>query len=261
MQQGIRTLTDSDLGVLTTSKQEEYGAVGATGDGRRYAYVSFGGTSTIAPGQVVVAQAITNTTAGYQGLTITAVGTGGQVTANLAKGSTKIVLTNGATAITQDQFAEGHLDVLVGALGITSSASYKIVGNSKAAGSGYVTVYLEEALRNTTALVPGTDICNLQVSPYAAVNISSTAALVVGVTVCPVPNTASVTNYGWVQTFGEATCVNDANAVVTVGGSFGQSTTTAGAVITATASTLPIIGFARVAMVQSAVSPVHLIIR
>ena len=85
--------------------------------------------------------------------------------------------------------------------------------------------------------------------------------MVVGVTVCPVPNTASVVNYGWVQTFGESTVINDANAVITVGGAFAQSTTTAGAVITTTASTLPIIGFARVAMAQSAVSPVSLIIR
>jgi hypothetical protein len=260
MESGVRQLTETDLSVLTTTKQTQYGAIGQTDDGRLYRYVSFGGTSTITSGKVVTAPVITASTAGFQGMTITAVGTGGQSTANLANGSTQLVLSNtGATAITQDLFAEGNLDILVGALGITSSYSYKINGNSAAAATtGYVTVYLSEPLRNTTALVPGTDTANLQVSPYSAVNASNTAALVVGVTVCPVPNTASVTNYGWVQTGGQSTVINDANAVITVGGAFAQSTTTAGAVITATASTLPIIGYARVAMAQSAVSPVYL---
>jgi len=260
MEAGIRTLTETDLSDLTTTKQTEYGAIGATSDGRRYRYVQFGGTATITSGKVVVAPAITASTAGFQGMTITAVGTGNQATANLALGSRQIVISNtGATAITQDMFAEGHLDVLVGALGITSSYSYKIRGNTAAAATtGYVTVFLEEPLRNTTALIAGTDTVNIQVSPYSAVNTSATAAQVIGVTVCPVPNTASVTNYGWVQVAGASTVINDANAVITVGGAFAQSTTTAGAVITATASTLPIIGNARVAMAQSAVSPVFL---
>ena len=260
MQTGPIFLTLTDIKSLDTSKQVMLGTAGMTADGRGFRYVQFGGTSTITSGKVVTAPVITASTAGFQGMTITAVGTSTQVTANLAKGSTILVLSNtGATAITQDQFAEGNLDILVGALGITSSYSYKIVGNTACvASSGYVTVELDEPLVNTTALVPGTDIANLQVSPYSAVNTSSTAAAVVGVTICPVPNTASVTNYGWVQTSGESAVVNDANAVITVGGAFAQSTTTAGAVITATASTLPIIGVARVAMAQSAVSPVIL---
>jgi hypothetical protein len=262
MQTGPIFLTASDIYNLTTTQTQAYGSVGVTQDGRRYRYVSFGGTSTITSGKVVTAPVITASTAGFQGMTITAVGTSTQVTANLALGSTTIVLSNtGATAITQDMFKEGHLDVLVGALGITSSYSYKIVGNTAAAAtSGYVTIELDEALRNTTALVPGTDTCNIQVSPYSAVNTSSTAANVVGVTIMPVPNTASVTNYGWVQTSGESAVINDANVIITVGGAFAQSTTTPGAVITATASTLPIIGRARVAMAQSAVSPVDLCI-
>ena len=258
MDVGIRTLAEQDINTLSTSKQTQFGAKGMTEDGRAYRYVSFGGTSTVAPGQLVTSPVITNTTAGFQGLTITAVGTGGQVTANLATGSTQVVVTNGATAITQDQFAEGFLDVLVGALGITSSASYRIKGNTAAAASATFTVYLAEALRNTTNLVPGTDTVNCQVSPYSAVITSSSAASPVGVTVMPVPNTASVTNYGWVQVGGPATVVNDSGAIITAGGSFGQSVTTGGAVVTATASTRPIIGYARVAMPVSAVSPVWL---
>jgi hypothetical protein len=254
-------IADQDINSLTTTPGSAVlGQLASASDGRKFRYVQFGGTSTITSGKVVTAPVITASTAGFQGMTITAVGTGGQVTANLALGSTTLVLSNtGATAITSDMFAGGYLDILVGALGITSSYSYKVRGNSAAvATSGYVTVYLQDPLRNTTALVAGTDTANLQVSPYSAVNTSSTAALVVGVTVCPVPNTATVTNYGWVQVEGPSAVINDANAVITVGGAFAQSTTTAGAVITATASTLPIIGYARVAMAQSAVSPVYL---
>src|SRR5579859_4942054 len=105
MQDGIRTLTETDLGVLTTTKQTQYGAIGVTEDGRRYRYVSFGGTSTIAPGLVVTAAALT---ANFQGLAITAttVTAAGQVTANLATGSSTLILTNGATTVTADQFAE-----------------------------------------------------------------------------------------------------------------------------------------------------------
>jgi hypothetical protein len=256
MQDGPRFLTETDLSVLTTSQQTELGAVGQTEDGRKYRYVKFGGTSTIAPAMVVTTPAVT---AGYQALAITAVGTATQATANLATGSTQLVLTNGATAITLNQFAEGYLEVFVGSNGTSGSYLYRITGNTAAAATtGYVTVFLAEPLRNTTALVPGTDTANLNVSAYAGVNTSATAALPIGVTINPVPNTSSVTNYGWVQTYGACTVLNDAGGTVTVGGSFAQSVTTAGTVVAATASTHPTIGITRVAISASTAGPAFL---
>lgn len=261
METGIRTLTESDLSVLTTTKQTEFGAVGATEDGRHYRYVSFGGTSTIAPGLIVTAPAIT---ANYQALAITAttVTAAGQVSANLATNSTQIVLTNGSTAITQDQFAEGELQIIVGgAASDTGSYSYRIKGNTAAAAStGYVTVFLvaSEPFRNTTALVPGTDTANLLLSPYSSVNTSTTAALPIGATIIPVVNTSTVTNYGWVQSGGQTLLLNDAGGTITVGGAFGQSTTTAGNIKAATASTVPGIGVTRVAITASNAGPVFL---
>lgn len=264
MENGVRQLTEQDLSVLSTTKQVEYGAVGMTEDGRRFRYVSFGGTSTIAPGLVVTAPVITNSTTGYQGLTITAVGTGGQVTANLAAGSTQIVLTNGSTAITADQFAEGTLDIIVGgASSDTGNYTYRIRGNTAAAATtGYCTVFLAQTdtMRNTTALVPGTDTGSLTLSVFQSVNTSTTAALPVGLTIMPVPNTATVTNYGWVQTYGQATVLNDAGGTITVGGAFGQSVTTAGNVVAATASTHPAIGTTRVAISASTAGPAMLTI-
>lgn len=255
MDVGIRTLAEQDISVLSTTQQTQLGAVGVTADGRRYRYVKFGGTATIAPGQLLVAPA---TTAAYQGLTITASGTGGQVAANLATNATQIVLTNGATVITADQFAEGYLEILVGSNGTNGAYSYKIKGNTAAAASATFTVYLSEPLRNTTALVPGTDTANLNVSIYSGSNASATANIAVGVTVTPVPNTASVTNYGWVQTAGPADLLNDAGGTITVGGGFGQSVSTAGSIVASTASAAPIIGITRKAISASTVGPVFL---
>lgn len=263
MNDGIRTLTETDLNVLTSTKQTEFGATGVTEDGRRYRYVSFGGTSTIAPGLVVTAAALT---ANYQAMAITAttVTAANQVSGNLATGATQIVLTNStSTAITQDQFAEGFIELIVGgAASDTGSYSYRIRGNS-IAGAGnvtatYCTVYLAEPLRNTTALVPGTDTANLQLSPYSTVNTSTTAALPIGATIMPVPNTSSVTNYGWVQVGGPCNLLNDAGGTITVGGAFGQSVTTAGNIVAATASTHPIIGITRIAISASNAGPVWL---
>jgi hypothetical protein len=256
MDTGIRTLAEQDINTLSTTKQTQYGAVGVTSDGRRYRYVGFSGTSTVNPGMLVVAAAVT---ANYQGLTITAAGTGGQVAANLALGSTQIVLTNGSSAITQDQFAEGYLEVLVGAAGVTSSYSLRIKGNSAAAATtGYVTVYLAEPLRNTTALIAGTDTANLNVNVYSSVGVSATADIPVGVTVMPVPNTATVTNYGWVLVNGPCDMKNDAGGTVNVGTAIGQSVSVAGSFRQATASTSPVIGYTHVNISASTSGPVFL---
>lgn len=264
MQDGIRTLTETDLNTLTTSKQTQYGAIGVTEDGRRFRYVSFGGTSTIAPGLVVTAQALT---ANFQGMAITASGTGGQVAANYAGNQSNpgvLVLSNTTSSTaTQDQFAEGYLDIIVG--GASADAghyTYRIKGNTAVTAgnvtTSYFTVYLAENFRHTTALVPGTDTANVRISDYSTVNTSTTAALPVGVTIMPVPNTATVTNYGWVQVGGDCVVLNDAGGTITVGGAFGQSTTTAGNVKAATASTVPIIGITKIAISASTAAPAWL---
>ena len=246
MDVGIRTLAEQDINTLATSQQTQLGAIGVTADGRRFRYVKFGGTATIAPGFLLVAPAVT---AGYQALVITAVGTGAQVTGNLTASSNQLVLTNGATAITQDQFAEGFIDLLVGGstTGVTATYTLKIKGNTAAAASATFTVYLAEPLRNTTALVPGTDTANLYVSQYNGCGASIVPNVPVGITVISVPNTASVTNYGWVQSGGACDVINDGNGAITVGGGFAQSNTASsgGYVIASTASTLPVIGYMR----------------
>jgi hypothetical protein len=202
MQDGPRYLTETDLQTLTITKQTSFGAVGVTGDGRKFAYVSFGGTATVAPGLLMVTPALK---ANAAGLTITAAGTSVQSAANLLAGSRTLVLTNSSTAVTQDEFAEGYLEVQQTSGTSEGPIAYKIAGNSAAAATtGYVIVTLAEPLRNAETLVSGTDLANLTQSPCQAVVASLTQSNPVGVTPLQVVNTSTVTNYGWVQTSGHA---------------------------------------------------------
>ena len=247
MQDGPRFLTETDLQTTTTTKQTQFGAVGVTADGRRFRYVSFGGTTTIVPGVLLQAAVAP---ANSQGLTITATTVSGltypNTTATLSAGSTQLTLTNGATAVTQDQFAEGFIEVIQTSGSNNGPIQYRIRGNTAAAANtGYVTLFLYEALRNASVLVPGTDIANLWPSPYSAPIITTTVNVPIGVTVNQVVNTSSVTNYGWVQTAGEAVALQDASSMV-IGNTVGPSTTTAGYVGLAVAATKPAIGWSKV---------------
>ena len=199
METGPVFLTEEDLNTFSTTKEIQFGRVGVTEDGRQFRYVKFGGTSSINPGLLLVGPAApANSTA----LAITAVGTGGQTTANLQAGSRQLVVTNGSTAVTQDEFQ--YLEIMVG--GTLPLYSLKLDGNTAAAAStGYVTCMLRDPLpQNITQLVPGTDTVNLVVSKYNGPTASTTGNAPVGVTVNVVPNSASVTNYGWVQSTGHA---------------------------------------------------------
>lgn len=243
MDTGIRTLSEQDLNTLSPTAQVELGATGTTFDGRFYRYVGFSGTSTIVPGLLCVAAPYT---ANYYGLTITATTvstTPPQTTASLSANSPYLVLTNGASTVTQDQFAQGYLEVIQTSGTNQGPIIYKIKGNTAAtASTGYITVFLDtkEPLRNISALVPGTDIANLYPSPFSAVAPSATLGRSIGVTIMQVPNSSTVTNYGWVQSQGSVLLTNDAGGNLTVGEGIAQSSTTAGNVVAVAATTFQI---------------------
>jgi hypothetical protein len=243
MQNGPRFLTDQDISTVYTTTvpagavandlgQDQLGARGITADGREFRYANIGGTSSVPAGTLLQqAAAPSNSTA----LTITAVGTGGQATANLAAGSTVIVLSNtSSTAFTQDQFAGGYLQVTQTS-GATTQAAYRISGNS-AAGAGnvtttYITVQLfpTDALRNTVALVAGTDTCNLVYNPWWAVASSTTDLLAAGVLPITAVPASGTYAFAWLQTRGDClTQLDGTSGGVTAGGVLANSTTTAG---------------------------------
>ncbi len=161
---------------------------------RGYEYVKFGGTSAITSGLLLVAAAApANSTA----LALPTTNT----TAQLSAGSTQLIVTNGATAVTQDQFKDGVLEVL----GTNANSSYPITGNTAdSVGSAAITIQLGSPLHNTTALANGTNTVNLRVNETASPTASLTESKPVGVTIMPVANSSTVTYYGWVQVVGRA---------------------------------------------------------
>lgn len=229
MESGTRQLTATDIETLYMSPQEQLGALGVTSDARRYRYVTFGGTSTINPGLVLQGPAAP---ANSTSLAITATGTGGQVAGNLNAGSTTLVVTNGSTSVTANEFQ--YLEIMVG--GTLPLYSIAITGHTSAGNAGYIVAQLDEPLpQGMTTLVPGTDTVNLVVSKYNGCAASTTGNAPVGVTVNVIPNTASVTYSGWVQTGGHA-IVKATTATIGLGIACDLSGT-AGYVIIAAATT------------------------
>lgn len=246
MESGARQITAVDLNTFSTSQQEDFGTSGVTKDGRIFRYVKFGGTSTIKAGMLCVGPAAP---ANSTGLAITATGTGGQAAANLVAGSQTLVVTNGATAVTANQFQ--YLEIVSSA---DQVYSLRIAGHTSAGASGYVIVSLADPLpQGITTLIPGTDTANLVLSHYNGVAPSTTGNAPAGVTTNVVPNTASVTYYGWVQSGGKA-MVKATTATIGLGIAQDQAGT-AGYVIIAAATTGNI-GWAKASATGTAASVV-----
>lgn len=246
MESGVRQLVSADLNTFATTQQEDFGTVGQTKDGRVFRYVAFGGTSTIKAGMLCVGPAAP---ANSTGLAITASGTGGQVAANLTAGSKTLVVTNGATAVTANQFQ--YLEIVSSA---DQTYSLRIAGHTSAGASGYVVISLADPLpQGITTLIPGTDTANLVLSQYNGVAPSLTGNAPVGVTTNVVPNTASVTNYGWVQSGGKA-MVKATTATIGLGIAQDQAGTAGYVIITA--ATTGNIGWAKASATGSAASVV-----
>lgn len=229
METGFRVLTSSDLDTFTTTAQDQLGALGMTSDGRYFRYVKFGGTSSIAPGLVMQGPAAP---ANSTGLVITAVGTGGQTTSNLQAGSRQLVLTNGSTAVTMDQF--NYISIISSADGLYV---LKAEGNTAAAATtGFITIQLKDPLpQNITQLVPGTDTASLLLSKYNGCVPTLTGNAPVGVSVNVIPNSSTVTNYGWAQS-GGLVYVKATTATIGLGVA-ADLAGTAGYVITSAATT------------------------
>ncbi len=240
----------------------QLGQVGQTGNGDFYRLVGIGGTSTVAPGQLLVAPVIS---ADYEGLAIsttqpssTAFGNASNnVNSALSANSVAFnVVNGGVAAITAGQFSGGY--VLVDQTSGTDNGpiAFLISGNSADASSahdGVVTIYLSDPLNVASTLVAGTDTVTLVANPYSGCEASATLGVPVGVLTVQAPNTSSATYCAWVKTRGYAAVTADATGV-TIGEGVAQSTTTAGDV-TVAGATSSLIGVA----VESKTSGVTLV--
>lgn len=246
MESGVRQLVSADLNTFSTTQMEDFGTMGQTKDGRVFRYVKFGGTSTIKAGMLCVGPAAP---ANSTGLAITATGTGGQLAANLVAGSQTLVVTNGATAVTANQFQ--YLEIISSA---DQTYSLRIAGHTSAGASGYVVISLADPLpQGITTLIPGTDTANLVLSHYNGVAPSTTGNAPAGVTTNVVPNTASVTNYGWVQSGGKA-MVKATTATIGLG--IAQDMAGTAGYVIISAATTGNIGWAKASATGSAASVV-----
>lgn len=216
METGIRSLTSSDLNQTTTQKLESFGAAGATADGRRFRYCGAGGAIT--GGNLVIAPSLV---AGHQNIAV-------QTAAKA--GDKSILVTLGAAAATQDQYADGYLTVGVDGSGVP--VTLKVKGNTAGNASGVITVSLADVNPVPYALTTS-NVVSLAPSPYSSVTASATAGLPVGVA------TASIASgsYGWLQVYGPVGVINDAAGALSALGKIKQSATVAGAVVASTAAT------------------------
>lgn len=221
MEQGIRTLTNTDLFTHGTTKLEQLGARGVTADGRRFVYVQADASAGLAAGQLGVAAAA-NANAANQSLasnSLTAVGT-------------KTLVVSVAGAIAADAYADGLLIVRDGT---GKGQTLRVNGNTAAAGAGTITVSLADGV--VTALSTADTKIDL-LAPYAGVVASTTAATPRGVPLV----TLAAAEYGWVQTHGIAAVLS--NGAIAKAAAVKQSTAVAGAVAATAAATDFAIGIA-----------------
>ena len=168
-------------------------------------------------------------------------------------GATSIIVTNGGTLTTKNQYAGGFAVVSAGT-GI--GQTFRINGNTAAGTSGNTTLYLEDPL--SVALTSVDSKVSLTLNPYGGPNgtyvnthgvvISPTAATgpSIGVSLYPIPaSTATVPSYGFIVCRGAVACLNIANTAVGLDVMAGSGT--AGSVITYVAATRNRVGTATVA--------------
>lgn len=235
MEQGIRTLTNTDLFTHGATKLEQLGARGVTADGRRFVYVQSDASAGLAAGQLGVAPAANSNTANQSLGTnsLTAVGT-------------KTLVVAVAGAVSADAFADGLLIVRDGT---GKGQTLRVNGNTASAGAGTITVSLADGV--VTALSTADTKVDL-LSPYAGIVASTTASVSRGVPLV----TLAAGEYGWVQTHGVAAVLS--NGAITKATPVKQSTAVAGAVAAVAAATDFAIGAAPEATVDTKYTQIKL---
>lgn len=215
-----------DLYKSSATVSADLGALGVTGDGREFRYVK-AGASALVPGTLQQAPAVT---ANLQDVTVTAA---------TAAGATEISFTISSTTITANSLDGGIV-------AISDNDGQGQVARIASHNSGTITTLtlkLEDPLAIATSST--SQACILP-NPYNGVIINPTTPTnkPVGVAISAIP----AGYYGWIQTKGIVSCLNDSNTAV--GLAVAPSGAVAGAVKTG-ATTLDSIGSAAQAGVDT----------
>src|SRR5512146_3266100 len=171
------------------------GSVMQFADGRRFKYGKAAGTA------IVTAALCQQTLNDAQFLNL-AVPTGSG-----AAGDKTVTLTNGTTAVTVDQFAEGYLNVSNNA---GEGYLYTVQSNGAAANGAALSLTLYETVQ--VAWTAASTTVTAVVNPHAAIIIhpSPATAMLVGVT----PTAMTASYYGWWQTWGPASVITEGTVVI-----------------------------------------------
>lgn len=189
---GYTQITPTDARKTSTTKNGVMlGAKAVTRDGKVYRW-TLNGAVALAEGKTVTPVA---RVANHVNLALTS-------TSNVAVGSRTITVTLGATAATQDQYADGYAVINDGA-GV--GHSFLIVGHPAAAAAGTLELTLAEPVDIT--------LSTLTTKVALQVNTSSAVVVTPAVVTNPVSGTPNVpvaaASYFWAQTRGMASVLSD----------------------------------------------------
>ncbi len=243
----FQTSTDISLETIVGAKFD-------SSDGREFVIVQNAGTALVAGNLIQGPAKIAN----HQGLVVTA------FTAYSANGNTPatVTVTLGGTLTTKNQYAGGYL-IVATATGI--GQTLKISGNTKqATTTGACVITLEDA---PAVALDTSSTVNLIPNPYGSLNgtdfstegvvicPTTLTGQVIGVTVYPIAaSTATVAQYGYIQTRGLVGCLNDASTAI--GLDLMPSANTAGAVQTYVVATKTRVGTSTQAGTTTAVGQI-----
>lgn len=200
----------------------DLGALVSTADGREYRYVKAGGTALV-PGKLQQGPAVV---ANHQNIAVAAAA---------AIGATSVTVTLGATAATANQYAGGTMVVN----DVTGEGyTYTIKSHPAADASASLVITLEDDDAIRVALTTSSEVC-LFPNLYNGVIVNPTTPTNKPVGVAVKAITASY--YGFIQTKGTVSCLND--SATAVGLALAPSQSVAGALKTG-ATTLDSVGSA-----------------
>lgn len=223
MQTGFVQITNQQLNTASIYRGGMMlGTIGVSRDGGFYRF-SQGGAVNLAPGKVTVSPA---KVANHTNLSLAS-------TSNIAVNSTKITVTLGGTAATQDQYLDGFLEINDGT-GV-GQAPIQIVGNTaQTSTTGTVDVFIAPGL-NTALSLADTKV-SLVPSPYGASIVhpgGSSAFYCNGVPQLAV----TALSYYWSKTQGPASVLSDGVIAKGVGASL-TANAVPGALTTEAAGTI-----------------------